>query len=338
MNLKRLLPVTALALALTLALSGCGRTTQDTQPTATPEGETAAPEEPPYWEDWTDPFAQEEAQALETRAVAFWEKSLDQPTRYKEVSGLQGYYLAPDQWSSAEELVRILQFTESLDRAALEEGTAGICRVDFTAWYQPETYYLGPQYGDGNLYVYLLVYAHETKDPQYLSAWYVQDAQTQRPADPKAAELGLNGYQYDILLHQCRALAAAGITGADPAQWTAGELARYLVVRGRDFDREPEEWAAGKGDSLAGMILAIDFTGDNEWSNMPAPDLLEKITQEDWEEALTALETEEGSWTYLEGKDQVTAVLEGKGEYTFSLCPGFAEWNSRTFCTGIKAL
>lgn len=347
MKLGRLVP--ALALSAILILTGCSRESTPAQTTPDPQGqstEAQATAEPPYWEGWSDPFTQEEAQALETRAAAFWEESMDWPSRYKEVSGIQGYYLAPDQWAGLEELSSILQNTQGLDRDALEEGTAGICRVDFTVWYQPETYYLGPQYGDRAIYIYLLVYADETKEPQYLSAWYTQDVQTERPADPQAAGLGLNGYQYDILLHQCRALALAGITDfSTPADWSAQELARYLVVRGRDFGMEPEEWMTEEGHytaDMAGLIMAVDFTGEDEWYSTQDPSALETITEEDWQGALTALEAQEGTWTYESGKDQVLARFEGadgtKAEYTFSLCPGFEDWNSRTFCTLAKSL
>ena len=87
------------------------------------------------------------------------------------------------------------------------------------------------------------------------------------------------------------------------------------------------------------MILSIDFTGeDDAWANAPSPDLLKAITPEDWETALAALDTPTGNWTYQKEEGQVTAVLEGDVAYTFSLCPGFAEWNSRTFCTSIREL
>lgn len=333
-----------LAALLVLAFAGCSQPSSVPPPSSTTSAEqatsTPAPTRSPvFWQEWTDPFSPEAARELENRAGSWWEEQLDRPSRYAWVMDIQSRYLPPEQWSEEPNLADILTFSQELDSSALEQGTAGICRVDFTFWYQPETYYMGPQYGDGACYVYLLVYQDRTREAQSISGWYSPETTAQRPENPDASSLGLNDYQYTMLTHQCRALAAAGITTL-PEDWTAQELARYLVARGQDFGRKPEEWAANTAyDFLPGMILSIDFTGeDDAWANAPSPDLLKAITPEDWETALAALDTPAGNWTYQKEEGQVTAVLEGDVAYTFSLCLGFAEWNSRTFCTGIREL
>lgn len=328
----------AAVLGTALLFTGCGKNQSPAQTGAPPAEEPSPTTQPAYWADWEDPFTQEEGEALAARAAGWWEEQLAQePRRYAAYYDIGGEYLPPDQWGDFEELARILDFSQGLDRAALEEGTAGICKVNFTLWYQPETYYLGPQYGDGACYLYLVVGREEAEPVEVLSGWYSQETQPQHPSDPGAQELGLNWYQYTILTHQCRALAVAGLEQfSSPEDWSAQELARYLVARGQDFGREPEEWPSGENDSMAGHILAIDFTGGEEWSNAPAPALLEEISPEDWAAALEVVDRDPGSWKYQGGKDQIIAVLEGNPQvqYTFALTPGFAEWNSRTFCTG----
>ena len=189
-----------LAALLVLAFAGCGQPSSVPPPSSTTSAEqatsTPAPTRSPvFWQEWPDPFSPEAARELENRAGSWWEEKLDQPSRYAWVMDIQSRYLSPEQWSEKPDLADILTFPQELDITALEQGTAGICRVDFTFWYQPETYYLGPQYGDGACYVYLLVYQDPARETQCISAWYSPENSAQRRENPDASSLGLNDYQ-----------------------------------------------------------------------------------------------------------------------------------------------
>ena len=179
-----------LAALLVLAFAGCSQPSE-TPPVTTPaEQATATPaptQSPVFWQEWTDPFSPEAARELESRAGSRWEEQLNQPSRYAWVLDIQSRYLPPEQWSEEPNLADILTFSQELDSSALEQGTAGICRVDFTFWYQPETYYMGPQYGDGACYVYLLVYQDPARETQCISAWYSPETTAQRPENPDAS-------------------------------------------------------------------------------------------------------------------------------------------------------
>ena len=64
-----------------------------------------------------------------------------------------------------------------------------------------------------------------------------------------------------MLVHQCRALAAAGITDfAAPAGWTEEQTAYYLAARSRDYGPNLLGFTAEQ----ANRLLTIDFTAEDD--------------------------------------------------------------------------
>ena len=97
-------------------------------------------------------------------------------------------------------------------------------KVSFYVVYSPEADYGGPQYPDGTNSIYVFTPVDDARPCEAISGWYSTDSTAAIPElSDEARELNLNEWQHTMLVHQCRALAAAGITDfAAPADWDRG--------------------------------------------------------------------------------------------------------------------
>lgn len=376
---KRLFSWTALLLAMVL-LAGCGTAASST---ATQEGdaaqtaEAAAPETTPEEQGTTsetqsnesalpDPegaatfsYAQYEEAAL--RAQQYWYADMtsgEMAYRYALVDSVAASVVPYESCIYNDQLLTIVSYGEEGERALdrIYAGTDLLVEVHFYVEYQPETYYQGPQYGDGLTAVYILVPTDTAQPCEVISGWHSAQIgeKIPRPGQTLMAE-GLTIYQSRMLLHQCQAMAAAGLREfTSPADWTEEELYRYLYYRGQDFGLDTEIWqGARQAISDANRILTIDFTVENDWSGNQrflsaewpgfTAENIEAYTAGLGSSSLPGYQGQKTGWQFHWDDDTLVAKLSTDTgtttqEYRFKICEGFAPWNGRTFCTGGKPL
>lgn len=285
-----------------------------------------------------DPETLRQQAAAANRAADFWQGCLDEEAARYLVArvGMAGV-VDPAQDADAAALL-----DSTGDRAQLDSGEAFLVKVSFTIEYMPEMNYLGPQYGGGTNSVYILVPADENAACKPVSGWNVVDSTTAIPElSDEARALKLNEWQHTMLVHQCRALAAAGITDfAAPADWTQEQTALYLAARGQDYGLTGPDWPGANADA-ANMLLTIDFTTQDDWSSNT------RFFAADWPgygDTVPALpETPDYTWAYERDGDTVTATASADGtpavQYTFTVYNGTdLQWDARTVCTGGESL
>ena len=150
-------------------------------------------------------------------------------------------------------------------RTKIDDGEAFLVKVSFYVVYSPEADYGGPQYPDGTNSIYVFTPVDDARPCEAISGWYSTDSTAAIPElSDEARELNLNEWQHTMLVHQCRALAAAGITDfAAPADWTEEQTAYYLAARSRDYGPNLLGFTAEQ----ANRLLTIDFTAEDDWSS-----------------------------------------------------------------------
>ncbi len=328
-------------------LAGCAAPASESaaapEPTASPTAEEAqrdaANREILDIED-----ARKQAQ-LANRGAEYWQAQLDAaPARYlKAQAGMAG---VADP-ASDEEIAALLDNTADDSgtscRELVDSGKAFVVNVSFYVEYQPEVNYLGAQYPDGTNSIYILVPADEDAPCLPLSGWRCQNSTAVNTPElsDEARALKLNEWQHTMLVHQCRALAAAGITDfAAPADWTDAQTACYLAARGQDYGMTDAAWP-GRDAASANMLLTIDFTDADDWGSNT------RFFALDWPglgDAAPALpETPAYTWEYTNENGSITATGSADGtpavQYTFTVHPGTdLKWDARTVCTGGRSL
>lgn len=226
----------------------------------------------------------------------------------------------------------------------LREREVQLVKVYFYEEYQPETFYLGPQYPDGDNTLYLAV---EPQRVTPLTGWQISSNSGANPSRSEEAKaLRLTQRQYLMLTHQTAALYAAGLTDfADPTALTGEQLARYLTVRGgADFGMEEGWLKAESPDQVAWMILNIDFTdAEDVWSvseTFPAERV--RFSAGELAQSGTLPVQEPLAWSYTRDGDAVTAAGTDAGgmlrqTYTFAAVgPDYGSklsWTARPRCT-----
>lgn len=217
-------------------------------------------------------YAQCEDAAL--RAQQYWYNDMiNGPAAYRNalVDSVAASVVPYERCISNERLVTLVSFGEEGKRPVdrIYAGTDLLVEVHFYVEYQPEIYYLGPQYGDGLDTVYILVPVDTAQPCEVISGWYYNQYgdNIPRPGQTLMAD-GLTLYQSRMLQHQCRALAQAGLREfASPSDWTEEELYRYLYFRGQDFGLGEDTWKDKKtANSYGNLILTIDFTAEDDWT------------------------------------------------------------------------
>ena len=356
------------ALALTAAagmlLTGCTAAApqssiKENAPTAesavTATEETSAEEE--AWPDATGAavfsYAQQEDAAL--RAQQYWYSEMiteSEAHRYALMDSVAASVVPYESCISNERLVTLVSFGEEGKRPVdrIYAGTDLLVEVHFYVEYQPEICYLGPQYGDGLNSVYILVPVDTAQPCEVISGWYSDQygANIPRPGQTLMAE-GLTIYQSRMVLHQCQAMAAAGLREfTSPTDWTEEELYRYLYYRGQDFGLAPEIWQNQMtARSYANLILTIDFTPENDWSSNGrflagewpgfSAENIEVYTANLDSGAVPGYRKQGAGWQFRWDGDILNVKMNGDGDYDvqryrFRTCDGFAAWNGRTYC------
>ena len=379
---KPVLPQTALVLAgiLLIALAGCREAPASTEQPQTGEGASALSE--PSVSEAEEPaetagaeateaslpdpegaatfsYAQYEEAAL--RAQQYWYADMttgEMAHRYALVDSVAASVVPYESCIYNDQLLRIVSYGEEGERALdrIYAGTDLLVEVHFYVEYQPERYYQGPQYGDGLTAVYILVPTDTTQPCEVISGWYSSQIgeKMPRPGQTLMAE-GLTIYQSRMLLHQCRAMAAAGLREfTSPADWTEEELYRYLYYRGQDFGIEADIWQnAMSAISYGNRILTIDFTAENDWSGN------QRFLSAEWpgfsaenlgnytagldDSAVPGYEGRNTDWQFEWDGDILVARMKDENgsvlqQYSFRTCEGFATWNGRTYCVGGQPL
>ena len=249
----------------------------------------------------------------------------------------------PNDDTDAAEYLNFLDTNANITyREQVDNGEAYLVKVSFYVVYAPEANYLGPQYSDGTNSIYVLVPADDAKPCEVLSGWR-GDATS--PAIPETSDeataLKLNEWQHTMLVHQCRALAAAGITDfTAPADWTEEQTAYYLAARGQDYGMTDTSWPGGD-EQFANMLLTIDFTTEDDWSSNARFFALGWPGFGDTAPALP--DTPAYTWAYARDGETLTATGSVDGtpavQYTFAIYPGTdLKWDARTVCTGGRSL
>ena len=149
---------------------------------------------------------------------------------------------------------------------ALQQADTALVRLQFTVEYTPEATMMGPQNGTGRYELLMLVRkTGESWTVAEQTEWYqTEDTPGYIPGEnaPDAAQaqaLNLTVEEYRVMHRQAEALAAAGLTSAiaEPADFTAEQLYRYLAMRLYDFTGDT---AVENADpQLLQMILRFDF-------------------------------------------------------------------------------
>lgn len=367
----------ALAAAVLAALSGCTAapsgpadgTSAPMESTAPATEEAAAPpaaSPSPTPSPTRDPagaakfdYAQKEDAAL--RAQQYWYADMTTGPaayRYAVVDSVAASVLDYDTCSGDGDLRAMLTYPSeaptTLDR--IYDGEGMLVQVHFYVEYQSEYNYLGPQYGDGACYVYIFVPVDAARPCETVSGWYsaqLGDLML-RPGQTTTAE-GLTVPQSRMLLHQCRALAAAGLREfSSPEDWSEEQTYRYLYHRGQDYGYGEEEWQQKtRAANCANRLLTIDFTtGDDWYSN-------QRFFGGDWpgfdEQQLAVWQAGMDSgavpgyrglhtaWQFGWDGDTLVAKMQSENgvalqEYRFLVYDGFAGWDGRTYCIGGRSL
>lgn len=318
---------------------------QEPAATAAPEpSETANPivtPEPP-------PVSMEAGAAAVRRGADFlWSEYLTDGNGYYYHSGACGL-VEPEDYDT-EYISALLEETRRNDgttwRDYLNDGQGALVKATFEAELTPEAWYLGKQYGEGRFHVYLIAPFDESQPCEVISGWQSADDPNQSAHFeilPMARELDLTNNQYRMLLHQCDALALAGIRNfAGPADWTQDELESYLYYRNRYFYNE--------ADAL--MILNLDFSDTADWNRLPDYLTYDELNALDFSAPKTAalpgytppesLESDDpGVWTFTREGLYITAEWPGVERYTFYVHNGNAslKFDARTICVQGQSL
>lgn len=366
----------ALAAAVLAALSGCtaappksasaapvtgastASATENPAPPAASPSPTPSPTRDPAGAAKFD-YAQKEDAAL--RAQQYWYADMTTGPgayRYAVVDSVAASVLDYDTCSGDGDLRAMLTYPSeaptTLDR--IYDGEGMLVQVHFYVEYESEYNYLGPQYGDGACYVYIFVPVDAARPCETVSGWYsaqLGDLML-RPCQTTTAE-GLTVPQSRMLLHQCRALAAAGLREfSSPEDWSEEQTYRYLYQRGQDYGYGEEEWQQkDRAANCANRLLTIDFTtGDDWYSNQrffggdwPGFDEQQRQT---WQAGMDSgavpgyrgLHT---AWQFGWDGDTLVAKMQSENgvalqEYRFLVYDGFAGWDGRTYCIGGRPL
>lgn len=343
---RALLAVLALAACCAGGLVACkpsdtpAQDTPEPAPTATPTTEEALAE----IKDINRKIPTEQQLTATRRADSyFWDEYLPSVWGYKFNGGMTS--LLDDPAAEGEALTGILQHTRADGttwQGFLDNGDGALAKVEFEAELEPEKLFLGPQYGEGEFYIYIAVPYDESEPCELLSGW--QQNNTGEAAhfgtiDP-ARELRLTNRQYRTLVHQCNALAQAGARDfGTPADWPQAELETYLYYRDQDF--------YGCADAL--LMLNIDFTGDRDWNSLPYFLTYDELNALDFTapktDAIPDYVVAEGDdcgvWAFTRDGDYLTATWAGVQEYTFYVYNGDTaalQYDARTVITGGHSL
>ena len=169
-----------------------------------------------------------------------------------------------------------------------------------------------------------------------------------RPEQTVVAE-GLTLYQSRMLLHQCQAMAAAGVREfTSPADWTEEELYRYLYFRGQDFGFTEETWQNNRlAIDNGNRLLTIDFTAEDDWygnqrflsAEWPGfyPEKIDIYLAGLDSGAVPGYDGENTVWQFQWEGDTLAASMSNESgyavqEYRFQVYEGFAPWNGRAYC------
>lgn len=324
-------------------LAGCAAPASESaaatpEPTAEPAASTTldANRREPF-----DPEYLTQLSLAATRAANYWQAELDAtPWRYLTAQAGMSGVVDPADDADAADLLDNTDASSGTDyRAKIDNGDAFLVKVSFYVVYAPEADYGGPQYPDGTNSIYVFTPADDAQPCEAISGWYSTDSTVAIPeTSDEATELKLNEWQHTMLVHQCQALAAAGITDfATPADWTDEQTAYYLAARSRDYGPYP----LGFDAAHANRLLTIDFTDADDWSSNT------RFFALDWPgTTLTAddlPDTPTYTWAYERDGDTLTATGSVDGtpavQYTFTIYNGTdLKWDARTVCTGGRSL
>lgn len=275
------------------------------------------------------------------RAANYWQHQLDENAIFYMTArvGMSGVVDPADDAELAELLDNIAASDGTDYRARLDDGDGFVVKVSFYVVYSPEYNYSGVQYTDGTNSIYIYTPVDDGAECIPLSGWKsAQNGSAIPETSDEARALKLNEWQYTMLTHQCRALAAAGIIDfTSPADWTDEQMAYYLAARSRDYG--PNQ--LGFDADHANMMLTIDFTEEDDWSNNI------RFFAADWPGTTVLAEdlpdTPYYAWEYEGDGKTVTATGSVDGtpavQYTFSVYPGTElKFDARTVIVGGHSL
>lgn len=336
------------------ASSSTAESTTSTQETATTEG-VASPEESLPDPNSAAVFTYEQCQAAALRAQEYWCADMitgQAAYRYAVAENVAASVVSYETCIYNERLLTLTSFGEEGERPLdrIYDGTDILVEVHFYVEYEPEINYQGPQYGDGLNAVYVLVPVDTSQPCEVISGWYYdQNGESMfRPEQTVVAE-GLTLYQSRMLLHQCQAMAAAGLREfMSPADWTEEELYRYLYFRGQDFGVTEETWQNNRlAIDNGNRLLTIDFTAEDdwygnqrflsaEWPGFPSEKIDDYLAGLD-RGAVPGYVGENTSWQFRWEGDTLVASMHNESgyavqEYRFQVYEGFAPWNGRAYC------
>ena len=325
-------------------LAGCAAPASESAAEPTPEPAAASTTLDANRREPFDPEYLTQLSVAAERAANYWQMVLDEES-YRYITAQVGMAGAVDP-ADDEDLAALLDYSDTNHgtdyRAKIDSGEAFAVKVSFSVVYTPETDYIGPQYTDGTKSVYIFTPVDDAAECVPLSGWNSTQAGSAIPEiSEEATALQLNEWQHTMLVHQCRALAAAGITDfATPADWTEEQTAYYFAARGQDFSMTGANWP-GSDEMPANMLLTIDFTEEDDWSSNA------RFFAADWpgcgDTAPALPETPTYTWAYANDNGTITAIGSVDGtptvQYTFTIYKGTdLKWDARTVCTGGKSL
>ena len=222
-------------------LAGCAAPASESAAGPTPEPESSAASTT-LDANRREPFDPEYLTQLSVaaeRAANYWQTVLDENAiRYITTRvGMSGVVDPADDEEAADLLDNTDAGSGTDYRTKIDDGEAFLVKVSFYVVYSPEADYGGTQYPDGTNSIYVFTPVDDARPCEAISGWYSTDSTAAIPElSDEARELNLNEWQHTMLVHQCRALAAAGITDfAAPADWTEEQTAYYLAARSRDY-------------------------------------------------------------------------------------------------------
>lgn len=342
------------------ASSSTAESTTSTQETAAAE-EVTSPEESLPDPDGAAVFTYEQCQAVALRAQEYWCADMitgQAAYRYAVAENVATSVISYETCIYNERLLILTSFGEEGERALdrIYAGTDILVEVHFYVEYEPEINYQGPQYGDGLNAVYVLVPVDTTQTCEVISGWYSDQNEESmfRPEQTVVAE-GLTLYQSRMLLHQCQAMAAAGLREfTSPADWTEEELYRYLYFRGQDFGFAEDTWQNNRlAIDNGNRLLTIDFTAEDdwygnqrflsaEWPGFPSENIDDYLAGLD-SGAVPGYVGENTGWQFRWEGDTLVARMSNESgyavqEYRFQVYEGFAPWNGRAYCVGGQPL
>lgn len=342
------------------ASSSTAESTTSTQETAAAE-EVTSPEESLPDPDGAAVFTYEQCQAAALRAQEYWCADMitgQAAYRYAVAENVATSVISYETCIYNERLLILTSFGEEGERALdrIYAGTDILVEVHFYVEYEPEINYQGPQYGDGLNAVYVLVPVDTTQTCEVISGWYSDQNEESmfRPEQTVVAE-GLTLYQSRMLLHQCQAMAAAGLREfTSPADWTEEELYRYLYFRGQDFGFAEDTWQNNRlAIDNGNRLLTIDFTAEDdwygnqrflsaEWPGFPSEKIDDYLAGLD-SGAVPGYVGENTGWQFRWEGDTLVARMSNESgyavqEYRFQVYEGFAPWNGRAYCVGGQPL